>query len=177
MRSVIDVSDVAVVPSLPAGAGVAARRDRLEAAGGQVLRYGLVGILLYLGAFKFTAVEAAAIAPLVGSSPLMGWLYAVLSEQGVSNAIGLSELLIAALVATRPLAPRLSAWGSLGAAGIFLTTLSFLVTTPGTFQSVPGFAVPVPSGVGGFLLKDVFLLGAALWSAGEARQAARERAS
>jgi uncharacterized membrane protein YkgB len=150
---------------------------RLEALGGHLLRYGLVGILVYLGAFKFTLVEAQAIQPLVAHSPAMAWLYAVLSVQAVSSLIGATELGIAVLIALRPVAPAASAWGSLGAAGMFLATLSFLVTTPGVWQRVPGFPLPVPTEGGGFLLKDVFLLGAAVWSAGEARRAARGRTS
>ena len=34
---------------------------RLERLGSQLLRYALAGILIYLGAFKFTSVEAHAI--------------------------------------------------------------------------------------------------------------------
>jgi uncharacterized membrane protein YkgB len=49
---------------------------------------------------------------------------------------------------------------------MFLTTLSFLATTPGAWAIVEGFIVP--AGAGGFLIKDIFLLGAALWTAGEA---------
>jgi uncharacterized membrane protein YkgB len=103
----------------------------------------------------------------------MSWLYAIASRQGVSNLIGASELVIAALIALRPVAPRLSAAGSLAAMGVFLTTLSFLVTTPGVWAVVDGF--PVPAAAGGFLIKDLFLLGAAIWSAGEASRAARSR--
>jgi uncharacterized membrane protein YkgB len=164
---------VSAVPKRSSGTGRAA--ERLEVLGGQLLRYGLVGILVYLGAFKFTAVEAHAIEPLVGNSPLTAWLYSLLSVRGVSNLIGTTELLMASLIALRAVVPAVSAWGSLGAVGMFLTTLSFLVTTPGVWERVPGFPLPVPTAGGGFLLKDMFLLGAAAWSAGEARRAARER--
>ncbi len=54
--------------------------------------------------------------------------------------------------------------GSGLATGMFLTTLSFLVTTPGWEPSLGGF--PALSAMPGqFLLKDVFLLGVALFSA------------
>jgi uncharacterized membrane protein YkgB len=134
-------------------------------------RYGLVAILLYFGAFKFTAVEAQAIQPLVGNHPLMSWLYQVTSVQGVSSLIGGTEILIALLIASRAIRPRWSAAGSLGAIVMFLTTLSFLVTTPGIWERVPGFPVPVPGGAGGFILKDLFLLAAAVSTAAEARTA------
>ena len=57
----------------------------------------------------------------------------------------------------------------------FLVTLSFLVTTPGAFERAPDFPIPIPGMAGGFLIKDVFLLGAAVWSLGEAIQASRSR--
>ena len=156
----------------PGEPGVA---QRFETAGGAVLRYGLVCILFYFGAFKFTAAEAKGIEPLLAHSPLMAWLYSLLSVQGASNLIGTVEIAIGAMIGARPFAPRLSAFGSVGAIAIFLTTLSFLASTPGVWQRVPGFPVPVPGEAGGFLLKDVFLLGAALWSAGEAWLAGGKR--
>jgi uncharacterized membrane protein YkgB len=140
-----------------------------------VLRGGLVGILLWLGTFKFTAVEAEAIQPLVANSPLMSWLYAVLSVQGASNLIGASELAIAALLVARPFSAHACAVGSLAAVAMFATTLSFLATTPGLWGFVAGYPLPVLNGTGFFLAKDVFLLGAALASAAEAL-AAIERA-
>jgi uncharacterized membrane protein YkgB len=144
---------------------------RLEQIAGHVLRYGLAAILIYLGAFKFTAVEARAIEPLVANNPLLGWSYGWLGVQTVSSLIGLTELVIGALIALRPVFPRLAALGSAAAVGVFATTLSFLFTTPGVWAWVEMFPLPVPSAAGGFLLKDVFLLGAALWSAGEAWRA------
>src|SRR5260370_7214873 len=56
---------------------------------------------------------------------------------------------------------------------MFLTTLSFLFSTPGWEPSLGGF--PALSGaVGQFLLKDVVLLGAAIWSLGEALTSCRD---
>jgi uncharacterized membrane protein YkgB len=51
---------------------------------------------------------------------------------------------------------------------MFLVTLSFLVTTPGVLTP--------PSWIAGFLMKDLFLLGAALYTAAEALLAS-ERAN
>jgi uncharacterized membrane protein YkgB len=151
---------------------LATRLDRLA---GGLLRYGLVAILLYLGAFKFSRTEAEAIQPLLANSPLLSWLYGLMSVQAASMLIGTAELVIAALLALRPVAPRLTALGSLMAMGMFLTTLSFLITTPGAFANVPDFPLPVPGAAGGFLMKDLFLLGAAAWSASEALRAAAKR--
>jgi uncharacterized membrane protein YkgB len=137
-----------------------------EAAAGTILRYGLVVFLLWYGAFKFTAAEANALRPLLDNSPLVRWLYVLTNVKGASRLIGTTEILIALLLAIRPFAPVPSAVGSVGAIAMFTVTLSFLVTTPGVWARVEGFVVP--SEGGGFLVKDVFLLGAALWTLGDA---------
>jgi reactive chlorine resistance protein C len=54
---------------------------------------------------------------------------------------------------------------------MFLTTLSFLVTTPEARQE--GERMLVPSPVGQFLFKDTVLLAAALLTAAESLRAAR----
>ena len=87
------------------------RRRNMGAAAGAVLRYGLVAILLFFGAFKFTAAEANGIQPLIANSPFLSWLYSVGSVRSVSNGIGAVELAIALLIATRRFAPGLSALG------------------------------------------------------------------
>ena len=89
--------------------------------------------------------------------------------------LGLVEVAIALLIAARPFSPRASALGSALAVGMFLTTLSFLVTTPGAWEpSLGGF--PALSALPGqFLIKDLALLGISLWSFGEAWKAS-ERA-
>ncbi len=109
----------------------------------------------------------------MANSPLLGWLYAVVDVRGASRLIGTAEIVIAGLIALRPIAPPWSAAGSLAAVGMFLTTLSFLGTTPGVWVRVDGFLIPNETGA--FLLKDVFLLGAALWTASEALDAALTR--
>jgi reactive chlorine resistance protein C len=141
----------------------------LESLGVTLLRYALVLILLYFGSFKFTDTEAKAIQPLLEHSPLMSWLYSLFSVRGVSRLIGLAELAIGSLLLCRPWSARLSAIGSLAGIGMFLMTLSFLLSTPGLWQWVEGF--PAPSAAAAFLLKDVFLLGAAIITAGEALDA------
>jgi uncharacterized membrane protein YkgB len=135
-----------------------------EVLGGGILRYGLVLLLVGIGLLKFTPAEALAIQPWVAHSPFLGWLYAVTSVQGASNLIGVVEITLGALVAVGRWWPRPSALGSLGASGQFLITLSFLVTTPGLSPDAQGF-----------LIKDVMLLGAALWTAGESLRAAEAR--
>jgi reactive chlorine resistance protein C len=141
----------------------------LERASGYILRYGLVVLILWYGLFKFTPTEANAIEPLLRNSPFLSWMYRVTDVIGASRAIGTVEIVIAIMIAVRPWNRSISALGSFAAIGMFLTTLSFLVTTPGMFKPVDG--VVVPHGGGGFVIKDLLLLGAALWSAAEALRA------
>ena len=122
-----------------------------------VLRFTLVFLILLWGVFKFFEFEALAIRPLVENSPFLGWLYPLLGVRGASAAIGVVEVVVGLLIAMPRLNPRISAWASLAAAGMFLTTLSFLFTTP------DGFSGPFT----GFLMKDLVLLGAALVTAAQ----------
>lgn len=137
---------------------------RLGQSGAFVLRYSLVFFFLAFGLYKFTPQEAAGIAPLMANSPVLFWAGPTLGEQGASNFIGVIEIALGLMVAARAFAPRLAALGSIGMAGALVTTLSFLFTTPG---------LDPQSSDAGFLLKDLTLLGAALWSAGEAFAVAR----
>ncbi len=142
----------------------------LEGVGAGILRYGLVIILLWIGALKFTAYEADGIQPFVANSPLMSWGYSVMGVRGFARLIGTTEIVLGVLIAIRPFAPKVSGLGSIGAIAMFLTTLSFELTTPGVWQ--PGYGFPFPSPMPGqFLAKDLVLLGAAVWSAGEALRA------
>lgn len=147
----------------------------LENVGANIIRYGLVIILLWVGALKFTAYEAEGIQGLVANSPLMSWMYSVMSVRTASMLIGVTEIIAGLLIAMRSFAPNISAIGSFIAIGIFLITLSFTLTTPGVWQ--PGYGFPFPSPMPGqFLAKDLALLGIAVWSAGEALRATRNMA-
>ena len=143
------------------------RTRRLGELGLGILRYGVVALLLLWGSFKFAAFEAEAIKPLIESSPFMSWLLPLFGLRGTSALIGVVELTAALLISTRRWRPDLSAIGSLIASGMFLVTLSFLFTTPG--------ALSPTSPIGGFLLKDLILLGASLFTAAEALEAAARR--
>ena len=139
----------------------------ISAAGGVVLRLGLVIPLAWIGISKFTSAEAAGIMPLIVHQPLMSWLYDVLSVQAFSNVLGCVELLAAVLIAVRPLSALASAIGSAIAILLFLSTISFLFTTPGVVAG-SSLHLPLLTDSGGFLIKDVALLGAAVWTLGEA---------
>jgi reactive chlorine resistance protein C len=141
----------------------------LEDIGKAIVRYGLVLVLAWIGAMKFTAYEAMGIQPLVAHSPLVGWMYDFLSVREFSTMLGFIEIGTAILIALRSLSPKASAVGGFLAIGLFATTLSFLLSTPG-WEPTLGF--PALSAVPGqFLLKDVVLFGASVWVLGESLKA------
>ena len=146
--------------------GINERAQKLQAFGEGVLRYGLAVVIIWIGLMKFTEYEANGIKDLVARSPLMSWMYGFLSVRSFSNALGVVEVTIAILIGVRHWSANACAVGSAAAVVMFLTTLSFLFSTPGWEPTLGGF--PALSSAGGFLLKDLVLLGAALWSAGEA---------
>ena len=149
--------------------------SEVEAVGRELTRYGLVVVVGWIGLMKFTTYEAEGIRPFVANSPLMSWVYRFMSIQGFSAILGVVELTIALLIAARPLSPRVSALGSALAVGMFLTTLSFLVTTPGVWEPSLGGFPALSHRPGEFLIKDLVLLGSSLWTLGEAWQVSEQR--
>jgi reactive chlorine resistance protein C len=149
------------------------REHPIAVAGRQLVRYGLVVVIAWIGALKYSAYEAAAIHPLIANSPLMSWFYNILSVRALAATLGTLEIIAAVLIALRVVSPRLSAVGSAMAIVLFLGTLSFLFTTPGV---TAGGGLPVLSVLPGqFLLKDLVLLGASLWTLGDSLAAIRSR--
>src|SRR6516165_320476 len=149
--------------------------SQVEAVGRGLARYGLAVVVAWIGLMKFTAYEAEGISPFVAHSPLLSWVYGPLSVRGFSAVLGVVEVAIALLIAARSFAPRVSAVGSALAVGMFLTTLSFLVTTPGVWEPTLGGFPALSALPGQFLIKDLALLGISLWSLGEAWQVSEQR--
>src|SRR5579872_556232 len=118
-----------------------------------IARYSVVLFFLGFGLVKFTAAEATAIHPLLVHSPFLSWLPRLVDPRLASDIIGVIEIGLALMVASRFFAPRICAIGSFGIAASLVVTLSFLVTTPG-----------LDPALGAFIIKDVTLLGVALWS-------------
>ena len=136
-------------------------------------RYGLVAVIAWIGALKYTTYEATAIQPLIAHSPIFSWIYGVVSVRAFAAVLGTAEIIAALLIAIRPLSPRISVIGSAMGVLLFLSTVSFLFTTPGA-TAAGGF--PVLSVLPGqFLLKDLVLVGASLWTLGDSLGAAFAR--
>ena len=144
----------------------------LENVGIVVLRSALAGSLLWVGALKFVEYEAEQIQPMVSTSPFFSRINRVLGSRKIAGLIGITEIIMGALIAARPLSPKASALGSIGATAMFLTTLSFILSMPGVWQEEHGF--PALSMEGQFLAKDGVLLGASIVTAAESLRAARE---
>jgi uncharacterized membrane protein YkgB len=143
----------------------------LTTAGQIVSRYGLVVVLAWIGYGKYFKMEARV---LIEHSPLMSWIYHFLSFGAVAAALGTAEIIAAVLIALRPLWPTVSAVGSAMAVVLFLGTVSFLFTTPGlAVGHLHGIPI-LGAQPGQFLLKDLVLLGVALWTLGEALGARRK---
>lgn len=117
-------------------------------------KFGLVLILLWLGIFKFTPTEANGIKPLIEHSPFFSWQLSFLSIRSVSGIIGAVEIAIAIMILLEFKFKRLAQFGYLIGTVMFISTISFLFTTPGTFKTVDG--VPITEF---FILKDFMLLG------------------
>lgn len=143
----------------------------LGSAGISVMRCGLATTLLWVGALKFKEYEIQNAEVLVTSSPLTSGLRQKLGARALGRLLGAAQLTVGSLIAAKPFAPRASAAGSLGAAGMMVGTLSFLATTPEAWQE--GEGMPKLSMLGEALLKDSVLLGAALLTAAESLRAAR----
>lgn len=141
-------------------------KGRIESIGFAVAVLGVAVVLLWIGIFKFTPTEAKAIEPLVSNSPLMSWMYRVMSVEQASYLIGSVEIFTAICLLLHFL------WRILGIIGgglailTFITTLSFLFTTPEALKTVDG--VPIAEF---FILKDIMALGIALMVFGRSLQA------
>ncbi|OJH40047.1 DUF417 family protein [Cystobacter ferrugineus] len=153
-------------------------------------RLGLVTVLLWIGGLKAFPYEADGIVPFVANSPVMSFFYSAppseyrahMNKEGerveanrrwheangtyrFAWGLGSVIVLLGLLVAAHAWKPELGFIGSLLVAGMSLTTLSFLVTTPETWVPNLGdaqFGFPYLSARGRLVIKDAIMLGAAL---------------
>jgi uncharacterized membrane protein YkgB len=150
------------------------RSSRTSALAALAARYGLVIVLAWFGAMKFTSYESHGISHWVANSPLLSWVYNIMSIDAFGRLNGSIELIVAALLAVKPWFPKASVLGGVFASLFFVTTLSFMVTTPGVGEASAG-GFPVLSADGEFLMKDIANLGLALWLLADAIDAIRRR--
>ncbi|TMX31312.1 hypothetical protein DA096_22635 [Vibrio rotiferianus] len=114
---------------------------------------GVALVLAWIGIYKFTPTEADLIKPLVENHPAMGWLYSVISVQAVSNLIGAVEIIVAIGLVVGLKKRKVGFFSGVFATVIFLSTLSFLITTPNTWKVSDGILI-----TNFFLVKDILFL-------------------
>ncbi|WP_057464302.1 DUF417 family protein [Pseudovibrio sp. POLY-S9] len=123
---------------------------------------GIALVMGWIGAMKFYEFEAQGIVRLMQSNILFSWTYQVWDVQGASNFIGIVEWVFLLLLLCLPFNRFLGGLGVLGIAATALGTLTFMFSVPG-WDAVSFF--PLLNRTGIFVLKDQFLLAAAviLW--------------
>jgi uncharacterized membrane protein YkgB len=84
----------------------------------------------------------------------MAWLYQILSQQGVSNLIGIVEIVMGIGLLLSAKFKIVGKYAALGSIIIFATTLSFLFTTPNVWRIIDGFPI-----TDFFIIKDLAFLG------------------
>jgi uncharacterized membrane protein YkgB len=97
--------------------------------------------LIWIGTLKFTAMEAMMIKHYVENSFLLSWMYKFLSVGAASMVIGTIEIITGILILASFWYPQAGKIGGIMAIIIFLTTLSFLLTTPMTWKIAEGLPV------------------------------------
>jgi reactive chlorine resistance protein C len=143
----------------------ASAADLIRRAGRLVALAGVALPLLFIGGLKFTQFEVEALKPMIGSAPWLSWMYALFGEARTSYLLGVVEITTALLLIGAPWFPRAGVVGGAIATLTFLTTTSLLFALPIWEPAAGGF--PALNGVGGFLIKDVALLGISLVVLGE----------
>ena len=143
------------------------KNNQLTGLGAGIIRYGLAIVLIWIGITKFMPYEAEGIKPLVMNSPILSWTLGIMSIYTLSMVLGTIEIICGLLIAIKLFAPKASAVGSIGGIITFVITLTFLLSTPGIIQMGQSFPFLSPQ-PGEFLVKDIVLLGASVWTAGNA---------
>lgn len=66
--------------------------SRVSGIGSQLTRYGLVLVLSWIGAMKFTKYEVENIRPVVEGSPLLRWMYTKTNPRTSAAGLGVVSL-------------------------------------------------------------------------------------
>jgi uncharacterized membrane protein YkgB len=122
-----------------------------------ILRWVMVIIFISFGMQKFTLQSAQGIVQFIINSPFISWL-SVFGLRGEAYFLGVSEFVIAALLAAGSFSPILSALGSLMGMVTFAITWSFFFTTPGVVTWSLSTDPMAWNLTGEFLFKDIVLL-------------------
>ena len=116
----------------------------------------MVVIFVSFGIQKFTLQSAQGIAQFIVNSPFISWL-SVFGLRGEAYILGVSELVIAALLIAGAFSPLLSAIGALMGTVTFAITWSFFFTTPGVVKWSWSTDPIAWNLTGEFIYKDIVL--------------------
>ena len=122
-----------------------------------ILRWVMVVIFVSFGMQKFTLQSAQGIEQFIRNSPLVSWL-SLFGFRGEAYVLGVTEFIIAILLAAGAFSPILSALGSLTGVVTFVVTWSFFFTTPGVVKWSISTDPMAWNLAGEFLFKDIVLL-------------------
>ncbi|PKG75262.1 hypothetical protein CXF86_08415 [Shewanella sp. GutCb] len=120
---------------------------------------GILLVMVWIGAMKFTQIEADGIEGLMSTSPLFSWIYSLFSVLHGSYFIGVVELLAVTGMLLGRWSDKTYVFGLGMAALTFAATQTFIITLPAVEISL-GF--PVLTGSGQFIVKDLVLLAGCL---------------
>lgn len=137
----------------------------LKSLGQFIFRYGLALVFIWLGWLKFKNSEADYLQDILKNSYLFSWMLKYLTAYTFSLIVAYLQLIIGILLLLKPVAKKLSFIGSILATIVLVLSVSTLFTSDYVWQA--GYGFPELSKVGQSMLKDLILLGAALWCVGD----------
>ncbi len=130
-----------------------------------ILRYGLAIAFMWLGMLKLKNSEADYLRDILSNSSLFSWMLTYITPYTFSKLIAYLQIVIGIAIAVKPVARKVSFWGGVVASVILLLSVSTLFTSAFVWQAPYGF--PELSKLGQSILKDIVLLGAAMWCVGD----------
>ncbi|MCJ8303635.1 DUF417 family protein [Shewanella sp.] len=125
----------------------------------KVIWAGVVLVMLWIGGMKFTQFEADGIERLMATSPLFSWIYDLFSVLHGSYFIGVVELLAVFGLIIGGKYAWARTLGLAVAALTFMATQTFIISLP-AYEMSQG--VPLLTGSGQFIVKDLVLLAGCL---------------
>ena len=137
---------------------------KLQRIGRAVATIGIILPLLFIGGLKFTPPEIEGIKTLLAGTPWLSWLLALFGEAGASYFLGIVEIFAALLLIASFWSARAGVLGGAIASLIFFVTSTLIVLPIAWDPQFGGFPYLGPAGQ--FLIKDITLLGVALWVTG-----------
>lgn len=123
----------------------------------RLLTAGMILIFAMFGYAKWFEYEAQALVPLIGHSPLLGWMHGAFGVRGASYALGVAEWTIGVMLILGLRWPLMAIVGAAGSTLTFASTLTLLASTPGVWKAAAG-GFPAMASTASFLMKDSVLL-------------------